>query len=468
MATLPDLPSNTSPGELITTGGSQYYEKRGLEVVPEEERRGRPRNLGLMWSGVSTNVMQIVYGALLVEFGLNIWQSIAAVIIGNLTWIMTGLASLPGPRAGTTTFAVNRTIMGVNRNRLITLCNWTMQIGYEVLDMAVMALAVTALLGFAGVHVTGIAQVGIIVILSLAQSVLPLLGHAAITKVTNLLAAPFAVIFIVLAWLTFTRFHYTAAEPGTFATFMGGIALVASSSGLGWTPNATDMSRYLRSDTKPALVVAAVALGGGIPQTLLMILGVFVAHVSKAASDPVGGLQGAYPTAFVVIYLLMLLVQLAAMNGLNCYSSGLTLQAAGAPLNRWQAVAVDCILCTVLSAVVVTSGSFYTIVGDFLLFSVTWFSPWVAIYIVAYFARRGTYDVYNPPVFGAAGFAAQVLGMLASASCLVTSIWSGWFATAAGHTDLSVPAGLLIGGLSYWFLLRTPSQRMAAPTSVAP
>ena len=96
------------------------------------------------------NVQTLVYGALLVAFGLNAWQCVAAILIGNATWIVTGMCSLPGAAAGTTTFAVNRATLGRNGNRPIAFFNWIMQVGYEILDLVLMVLAAGALLQLAG------------------------------------------------------------------------------------------------------------------------------------------------------------------------------------------------------------------------------------------------------------------------------------------------------------------------------
>ncbi|MFM9441110.1 hypothetical protein [Streptomyces acidiscabies] len=179
-----------------------------------------------------------------------------------------------------------------------------------------------------------------------------------------------------------------------------------------------------------------------------------MATVTPAASDPVSGLTGTYPTWFVVIYLVLLIVQLAALNGVNCYSSGLTLQAAGVPLNRWQAVLLDTVVCTCLAAVVTLSGDFYSAVSNFLLFSIVWFAPWSAIYVLAHLLRRGEHDLSHQPRTWTAGLTAQLLGMAASALWLVTSVWSGWLAHLADDTDLSVLAGLLVGGGCYRLLAR--------------
>src|SRR5690348_3407784 len=85
----------------VISPGNRLVEQRGIEHIPDAERHGTPRQVGLMWSGVILNVQVVVYGALLVGFGLTWWQAVLAILVGNLTWLVTGLCSLAGPAAGT-------------------------------------------------------------------------------------------------------------------------------------------------------------------------------------------------------------------------------------------------------------------------------------------------------------------------------------------------------------------------------
>src|SRR5260221_11304723 len=60
-----------------------------------------------MWAGGVWTVEFVVYGGLaVVVFGLSFAQAVVIILIGNLFYVLTGLASLQGPRAGTTTFAI--------------------------------------------------------------------------------------------------------------------------------------------------------------------------------------------------------------------------------------------------------------------------------------------------------------------------------------------------------------------------
>jgi nucleobase:cation symporter-1, NCS1 family len=46
-------------------------ERRGIELVPESERHGKPRDLFFVWVAANANVFSIVNGALLISLGLN-------------------------------------------------------------------------------------------------------------------------------------------------------------------------------------------------------------------------------------------------------------------------------------------------------------------------------------------------------------------------------------------------------------
>ena len=192
-------------------------EQRGIEHIPESERHGRPWQVGVMWSGLVLNVLSVVYGSILVALGLNVWQALLAIVLGNLTWIVTGVVSLAGPAAGTTTFGVSRIVFGRRGVRPVAFFNWIMMLGYEVLDLVVMVLAASALLKMGGVQVSNPIQVALVVGLSVLQSILPLLGHSAVTTVLRVLVLPFAAIFLIMAWLiadkVSTCLLYTSPSP---------------------------------------------------------------------------------------------------------------------------------------------------------------------------------------------------------------------------------------------------------------
>ena len=53
-----------------------------------------------MWAGALFNVEYVVYGALIMSFGLRFWQAALVIVVGNLSYLIAGLGSLQGPKAG--------------------------------------------------------------------------------------------------------------------------------------------------------------------------------------------------------------------------------------------------------------------------------------------------------------------------------------------------------------------------------
>jgi nucleobase:cation symporter-1, NCS1 family len=477
MSTLLDEPRNPPGGPV---DDEPAFEARGIEYIPLSERRGGPIDLFWMWAGALFNVEYVVYGALIISFGLSFWQAALVIVIGNLSYLIAGVGSLQGPAAGTSVFAIARAPFGPNGARLVSVFNWITQVGYETEGLALVVLAGLALSDKAGLHSSTGLKVVLIVLAAAIQLVLPLFGHRAMLRVLRMLVVPFVVLFILLAIFTLPKAHLGAGSGANWETMMGALALILSAGGYGWVMNANDYSRYLPPDSSRPRIVWAVALGGYIPSTLLSLLGAAVATAVSSASDPISGLPHAFHGWFLVPYLIFVIVQLFAINSVDLYSSGLTLQAIIPGIRRWQTVLIDTTVAGALTAVTVFSSSFYTFIEDFLLFMIIWIAPWVAIFLVDWWLRRGRYDSRSL-LSGRAGIywrnggvhipgvVAQAIGMLAAASWLDTTVWQGPLSTATNAADFSVFMGALFGGGIYWLLARhSVAVEAQAPTDPPP
>ncbi|MGD0609678.1 MAG: hypothetical protein ABSA53_39675, partial [Streptosporangiaceae bacterium] len=51
-------------------------EKRGIDLIPDAERKMRPSGLFWLWSGAVFNVEFLFYGTLIMTFGLTVFQAI--------------------------------------------------------------------------------------------------------------------------------------------------------------------------------------------------------------------------------------------------------------------------------------------------------------------------------------------------------------------------------------------------------
>jgi nucleobase:cation symporter-1, NCS1 family len=442
-------------------------EHRGIEHIPHADRWGRPSGLFWMWAGAVWNVEFVVYGALaVVVFQLSFAQAVGVIIVGNLFYVLTGLASLQGPRAGTTAFGVSRASFGPNGNRLPSFFNWVTQVGFEIEGIALVVFAAILLTSKAG-FTAGVPAKVIFIILAVAiQAVLPVLGHTAVLKVLRWLAIPFVVLFAVLAGLAAGKVNlHVPVHGASWGALTIFLALVISAGGLGWTENANDYSRYLPADASKVRIVLAVALGGAIPSALLEILGAAIATGVPSATS-VNGLISGFPSWFIWPYLIFAIVQLFAINTVDLYSSGVTLQSLVPGLHRLQCVAIDTVIAGGLTAYAVFSSHFFTLLTDFLLFIILWLGPWCAIYLVDSWLRRNRYDhdallnergryfrnggVHWPAII------AQVLGMVCAAFWLnAYSPYVGFFASRNGGpigSDFSVFIGLFVGGIVYYLL----------------
>jgi purine-cytosine permease-like protein len=444
-------------------------EQRGIEHIPQTERWGKPIGLFWMWAGAVWNVEFVVYGAIaVVFFGLNFAQAVVVILIGNLFYLLTGLASLQGPEAGTTVFAISRAPFGPRGNKLPSFFNWVTQVGFEIEGIALIVFSAILLSSKSGFTAGTPAKVIFIILAVAIQAVLPLLGHAAVLKVLRLLAIPFVILFAVMAALTVSKVNlHIPAHGASWGALTIFLALVISAGGLGWTENGNDYSRYLPRDADKKRIVLAVALGGAIPSALLEILGAAVATGVPSATNVTGLLSG-YSGWFIWPFAIFAIVQLFAINTLDLYSSGVTLQSIFPQLKRLHCVAIDTVVCGAIATYAVFSSHFFTLLSDFLLFIILWLGPWCAIFLVDSWLRRNRYnhDALLDEGRGSAYFRhggihwpaiiAQLLGMGAAATWLnAYSPFVGYFAARNGGplgSDFSVFIGLFVGGIVYYVL----------------
>lgn len=453
-----------------------HIEQRGIDYVPDSARWAKPRNLFGMWAGGITNIEIFIYGVILMAFfGVTFYQAIAIILVGNLSYLLLGLTSLQGPDAGTTTFTVNRAAFGQNGGRMVSLFNWLTQVGFEAEGIALVVLAGLALAAKAGFSAGTPLKTLFIVIAAGIQLLLPLFGHGTILKTLKWLAVPFIALFVILAFLTAHRVDLHSVAHGVgWPGWMVGLAFIIVTSGLGWTENGNDYSRYLPRDASRRSIVGWVFAGTYIPSVALMVLGAAVGTyaTSFATNDPFAKLPTVFSAWFLVPFLVVAIGQLFAINSLDLYSSGVTLQALGLRLKRWQATLLDTVIAGGLTAYAVFSSSFNTLLKDFVDCVIIWIAPWTAIYLIDWALRRYRYvpgklqkragglywrngGIHWPAIV------AQLIGMFAALMGLSQTFFHGLISAHAHDADFSVFLGLGVGGLVYLLLAGRSVRREA-------
>lgn len=456
-------------------------EQRGIELIPESEQQMKPQGLFWMWAGAIWNVEFLVYGALIVSFGLSFRQAVIAILVGNIAYIFLGVLSLQGPETGTTAFMVSRAPFGQNGNRAPSFFNWLTQVGFEVEGIVLIVLVAEALLGRGGVGESTGLKIVLIVLAVMIQFICPFLGHATITRVLRSLSYVFIVLFAVMAVLVLPHVNLSNLHHhGGLALWTTGLVLIISAGGLGWTENGNDYSRYLPRSTAKRRTFLAAALGGAIPSVLLELLGAAAFSVSPHVTA-VTGVPSSFADWFFWPFLILALPQLFAINTLDLYSSGVTLQALGVPVKRWGAVVIDTVVAGCVTAVVIFKGSFYSDLSGFLDYIVVWLGPWFGIVLADYLLRRGRYDrealaerggvYWRNGGFNWIALLSLALGMAAAlmwtdAQFYVPS-YVGPLSSATNGADLSWLIGIVIGGGVYWMLsvVRVRQEVALLPTS---
>jgi purine-cytosine permease-like protein len=454
-------------------------ESHGVDYIPLNERWAKPRDIGAMWAGASVQIEYFIYGAVLMTFGFNFAQALSLIIIGNLSYFLLGLCSLQAPQTGTTVFAINRASYGPNGSRLISFFNWLTQIGFEVEGLILIVGAALVLEIKAGFTPGDPAKVIFVIVAVVIQAVLPFLGHATILKSLRALVIPFIILFAVM--LGYAIPHATThgvAHGADWQTYMEGLAFTIILSGLGWTECGNDYTRYCAPETSKRGIVGWVFLGTAVPEILIMTLGAavgtFLVKVGTQSNAFIAfAHQSFIPPWFVDVFLIFCIVQLFAINSLDMYSSGVTLQAMGVKVKRSQAVIIDCVIALGVTMYAIFNTSFNTYLKDFVDVVIVWIAPWAAIFLVDWWMRRSRYvpaelqrtdkgglyyrtgGIYWPAII------AQVVGMFAAISALsATFSLPHWLNEVTRHnadkfgygSDFSVFMGMGVGALVYLVL----------------
>ncbi len=477
-----------------------HVETHGIDFIPESERWATPRNIGALWTGSAINVEYFVYGALLMGFGFSFYTALSIIIVGNLSFFLLGIASLQGPETGTTAFAISRAAFGSRGSRLVSFFNWITQLGFETEGLILIVGAVIVLCQMAGIHVSSPLKVVFIILAAAIQAVMPYLGHATMVKVLRALIIPFGAIFVVLA--IYDIRHGSASDKGFLGgwqLYSAGLAFVFALSGLGWTECGNDYTRYVPRNARKGAIVGWIFLGTAIPEILMMILGALTfTFLSNSAvwngANPFEAFRSQHfiPSWIVVLFMLFAIVQLFGINSLDLYSSGVSLQAMGLRLKRYQAVVLDSFIACGLTIWAEFQSTFSLYMKEFVGVIILWIAPWFGIYIMDWLMRKYRYNAAElqrtdkdglyfvgstginwnaiiafvtgvvtatlafskapPPVGFPFHWMTPVSNHFNAFYCAGTKAANcgpaGWF----GGADFSVPTGIIVAGLVYFLL----------------
>lgn len=383
----------------------ETIETRGIEPVPDSERRGRVRELFPTWVATNISVLLLTMGAGLVVFnGLNFWQVLfAAVVAGTLAFGLVGLFSISGKWGGAPGAMLSRATFGVRGNYFPGMILWVARFGWETINAVTGAYAVLTVLDLLfGVQrntplivVTLLAFVGVTFLVSgMGRKVL----HICNTWSTYLFGL-FTV--LVLAYLVSTvEWGAVFAKPaGGTALLIAGIGTIAAG-GISWIPTGPDFARYLPHSASGRGIFGVTISGALLALVPMVLMGGVISFQTPAlaeTNDPVSFLGDALPMWLAVPYLLIALIGMVLINSLSMYSAGFTAQTMGVRLPRASAVSINAIISLIGGLLLMlVAKSFYGSFISFLSLLAVSFSAWVGVYGVDMLRRRHKTVRYDP------------------------------------------------------------------------
>ncbi len=471
----------TSTPTSVETDKPFKVEQRGIDIVPLGERHGNPRELFWIWAASLMGIVDLVIGAVVISLGLSLWAAVAAVIIGNLSYVLVGLVAMNGPAAGTSTIVISRSAFGVRGNAVPTFFSWFTILCWEGVNAVVGTLALIGIFATYGLNGNGYKVLSLVIFI-VVMVAWAIFGHATITTVNRIMTYVIGVAMcIVLAYgFQHVNWHYGwghLAGSNKATTFVLAVMIVAAANGLAFTNMPADYSRYLPQNASRGKIALYTALGAFLPATILNAAGAIIG-TKLNAFDPVGSLAAVVPHWFRFLFLLIAIVSMVWANIINTYSSGLNLQALGARVARYKTVLIDAVVAAGFVCYALWISNFVTSLENFLALMIWWIGPWTAIYLVDMYLRRYRYasgDLLRSrggmywfrDGINWAALAALILGAGAAVLFTNATLFASPLTTGPlGGMDWSIPAGMLVGGLAYYLLAKGAIARESAPAPV--
>ncbi|MFF1565043.1 purine-cytosine permease family protein [Streptomyces sp. NPDC058293] len=442
-------------------------ERRSIDVVPDAERHGTAFSQFTLWLGANLQITAVVTGALAVVFGGDVVWSLVGLVVGNLLGgAVMALHSAQGPRLGLPQMIQSRAQFGVRGAVVPLLLVILMYIGFFASGSVLAGQAVGEL--------THTGDTTGIVVFALVTAAMATVGYRVIHALGRVASIVCAIAFVYLGIRLLDRVDLSALLHD--AHFDAPMFLLAISLSASWQlafgPYVADYSRYLPRTTSAKSTFWWTLSGSAIGSQWSMTFGVLVAATAGAKFldnqvSYVVGLGGAGIIASF-LYFVIALGKLT-INVLNTYGGFMSMVTSVSGFRgqkvlsqRARAVYIALIMIAGTAVALVGKDSFLSSFKDFLLFLLTFFTPWSAINLVDYYLiSKERYDIpaLSDPHgrYGAWRWDAltvYVVGLLAQLPFLATAFYTGPLVGPLGGADISWIVGLVVPAVLYWAVAR--------------
>ena len=409
-------------------------ETNDIAPIPAGERHGKAWHLFTVWSSPNLEFATIFIGFLaVIVFGLNVWQAIAAVVVGNsLAAITHGVLSTWGPKTGLPQMVLGRSAFGKLGNIIPAgLSTLVAGIGWFAVNSTSGAFALQALTNLS-------IEVSLLIVV-VAQILVAFVGHNLIQKFERYAFYYLVVVFGIAAVIVLSQGNYTVAADKSAFNLIGFTLTAAAAYGYtaGWTAFASDYTRYLPANTNSRQLGLAAGLGNWFATTLLMSVGAVAWTVASPDGNPTSNFTGLLHNDFLAaLVLLGIAVGSIGANVLNVYSGAMSFLAVGIKLGFKTRRAIMVALAGIIGSITAYAaikGDFVGGFEGFLLVVSYWVAPWIAVVLTDWLVRGRKHST------DLEGKGENAAGVIAFVVATVFSIWG--FANQVAYTG-PLSAGL--------------------------
>lgn len=448
--------------------------EESLQPIPEESKTRRVSGQFWIWAGANIAPINWVLGALGIELGLGLSDTLTVLIAGNLVGMaLFGLFVLLGQRTGATGMVLSRAAFGRRGAYLPAVIQALLAVGWCAVNTWIILDLVMALLGELGwVDPNAenyLAKLVVAAGIMGVQVIISWFGYRAISSFERWTVPPTIVVLVLMSLVAWTQLEIDwgyAGPPGEVLTGIERISAmtaVMTAIGIGWGITwftyAADYSRFVSTAVPRRRLYLASALGQFLPVVWLGVLGASLATENGQADpgrlivDNYGSL--AVPVLFLVVH------GPIATNILNIYTFGVATQALDIKASRRTLsvlVGVFAMLCVTLF---VFQGDLASVLDSWLVSLVAWVASWAGVMLVHFFKlerdNRRTARLFEPvgtdrlPDVNWAAMVAFGAGVVATWLFMhgVLDVFQGPIARAIGGLDLSWLAGGVVSATLY-------------------
>ncbi|ATA19571.1 NCS1 family nucleobase:cation symporter-1 [Gibbsiella quercinecans] len=439
-------------------------EQHSINYIPESDRYGKPKDLFAVWFGANLNLTTIVTGAVLVMMGLNLFWSIAAIVLGNaIGTVFVASHSVQGPRLGIPQMIQSRAQFGVLGAIIPMFFVMFVYLGFGVANTLLISQTLN--------NVLPISSTWIIILFTFISIFIAIYGYRLIHFTQKWLSIS---AFVVLGIATIMAFNQPLPAGAwnisafNLTLFVSGVGIIATYV-LAMAPYVADYSRYLPSDVSSPKVFWFTYSGLAISGSWMMTIGAALATVIPGFSDNAGGKMADMFHGYSWLMYILIVYGLFAINVFNFYGAFMSVVTSIQPFNslkvtpRVRTIILGAILViNIVLSLLGGESNFMTLFINFIYFMSYFLIPWTAINLLDFFVlRKGHYhiqDIFD--VHGRYGkynkitIFAFLIAIVAEIPFINSTFYVGPIAKMLDGADMAWIVGIVAALVLYYFPMK--------------